>query len=376
MTGAARGEIGEISEGATSGDTPIRVGVIGYGLAGAVFHAPLIASTPGMMVAAIATGNPERQAHARRDYPDAIIYATAEELLGASPRLDLVVVAAPNRAHARLGLAALEASLPVVIDKPLASSSTDAERLIAAAGRAGKLLTVFQNRRWDNDFLTVLRLIAANALGPVVRLESRFERFRPTPRADAWRERAEPEEAGGLLFDLGAHLIDQAHALFGPPVSVYAEVDTRRSGAAVDDDTFVALRFAGGQAAHLWMSMIPRRSGPRLRVVGLRGVYEKMDLDPQEEALRTGARPGDESWGREPRERWGRLFTEIGGVPTESLVETVPGSYETYYALLRDALLSGGPPPVDPADSLATLRIIEGAQRSAREGTVVRLYAD
>src|SRR5262249_26267197 len=160
--------------------------------------------------------------------------------------------------HVPLGLAALEAGLPVVVDKPLASSSADAERLISAASRAGVLMSVFQNRRWDNDFLTLQRLIAADALGRIVRLASRFRRYRPAPKPDAWRERAGPEEGGGLLFDLGAHLIDQARVLFGPPISIYAEVDMRRPDAAVDDDTFVALRFAGGQVAHLWMSVIPR----------------------------------------------------------------------------------------------------------------------
>jgi predicted dehydrogenase len=353
--------------------SPLRVGIIGYGLAGAVFHAPLVASTSGMAVAAIVTSDPERQARARSDYPDAAIHATAETLLADPTLLDLVVVATPNRVHAPLGIAALEAGLPVVIDKPIAPSVNDAERLIATAQRTGKLLTVFQNRRWDNDFLTIRRLIAADLLGPITRLESRFDRFRPALKAGAWRERPEPEEAGGLLFDLGAHLIDQALLLFGPPVSVYAEVDIRRVGAVVDDDTFVALRFAGGQAAHLWGSVIPRKAGPRFRLVGLRGVYEKHWLDPQEAALRTGSRPGDEGWGREPREQWGRLTTEVGGLAVESLVETFPGSYETFYALLRDALLSGGHPPVDPAESLAALRVIEAARESAHTGTTIRL---
>jgi scyllo-inositol 2-dehydrogenase (NADP+) len=353
----------------------LRVGIIGYGLAGTVFHAPLVASTPGMAVAAIVTGDPERQARARRDYPAATIYPTAEALLANPSQLDLVVVAAPNRAHVPLGIAALEAGLPVVIDKPIAPSAAEAERLLATAQRTGKLLTVFQNRRWDNDFLTVRRLIESDTLGRVVHLESRFERFRPELKAEAWRESAAPEDAGGLLFDLGAHLIDQARVLFGPPVSVYAESDIRRAGAAVDDDTFLALRFAGGQAAHLWASVVPRQPGPRLRVVGMRGVYEKQDLDPQEDALSSGARPGDPGWGQEPRERWGHLFTEVAGLSVEGLVETVPGSYETYYALLRDALLSGGPPPVDPADSIAVLRIIEAARESARRGEVMRLQA-
>jgi predicted dehydrogenase len=355
-----------------TGTSPLRVGIIGYGLAGTVFHAPLVAATPGMTVAAIVTGNPERQANARRDYPAATVYATTEELFAQPSQLDLVVVATPNRAHVSLGIAALEAGLPVVIDKPLAPSVSEAERLIATAERTKKLLTVFQNRRWDNDFLTVRQLIAADLLGPVIRLESRFDRFRPAPKAGAWRERPEPEEAGGLLFDLGAHLIDQALVLFGMPLSVYAEVDNRRSGAVVDDDTFVALRFANGQVAHLWASVVPRTPGLRLRVIGLRGVYEKQWLDPQEDALRSSSRPGDVGWGHEPRERWGHLATEVGGLVVESVVESLPGSYETYYALLRDALLSGDQPPVDPAESLAALRVIEAARESARTGTTIR----
>jgi scyllo-inositol 2-dehydrogenase (NADP+) len=363
----------ESAGSAGSARAPLRVGVIGYGLAGAVFHAPLIAATPGMEVAAIVTANPERQERAHRDYPAATILPSAEAMLADPSALDLVVVASPNRSHVPLGVAALEVGLPVVVDKPMAPSSAEARRLMEAAERTGELLTVFQNRRWDNDFLTVRKLVAADMLGPVVRLESRFERFRQEPKAGAWRERADPEEAGGLLFDLGAHLIDQALVLFGRPVSVYAEVDTRRPGALVDDDTFVALRFGGGQVAHLWASVIPQRLGPRFRVVGMRGVYEKYDLDPQESALNSGMRPGDPGWGREPRERWGRLATEVGGVALDGRVETVPGSYETYYALLRDALSAGGPPPVDPAESLRVIEVIEAAQQSARNGQVVRL---
>jgi scyllo-inositol 2-dehydrogenase (NADP+) len=365
----------ERKAGAADADAPLRAGIVGYGLAGAVFHAPLIAATPGMQVAAIVTSNPERQERAQRDFPHATIHPSAEALLADPSALDLVVVASPNRTHVPLGVAALEARLPVVVDKPMAPSSAEARRLIEAAERTGKLLTVFQNRRWDNDFLTIRKLVAADMLGPVVRLESRFERFRQEPKAGAWRERPEPEEAGGLLFDLGAHLIDQALVLFGRPVSVYAEVDTRRPGALVDDDTFVALRFGGGQVAHLWASVIPRRLGPRFRVVGMRGVYEKYDLDPQESALSSGMRPGDPGWGAEPRERWGRLATEVGGLALDGQVETVLGSYETFYALLRDALIAGGPPPVDPAESLMALEVIEAAQQSGRSGRVVRLEA-
>ena len=348
--------------------SPLRVAIIGYGLAGSVFHAPLISSTPGMTVAAIVTSNPERQQRATHDYPNAAILSSAEELWRDSSRYDLVVVAAPNRAHVPLGLASMNTGLPVVIDKPMAASVADAECLIATSKNTGKLLTVFQNRRWDNDFLTVRQLLAADLLGPITRFESRYDRYRAAPRSEAWRELGTPEEAGGLLYDLGSHLIDQAILLFGKPTHVYAEMALRRPNAQVDDDTFVALQFENGVNAHLWMSVVARIPGLRFRISGLRGSYEKAGLDPQEDALHTGMRAGDAKWGIEPRERWGRLSTDVGDVHIDGAVETLPGTYETYYALLRDALLHGGPPPVDPNEVVQVLRVIEAVQQSAREG--------
>lgn len=351
----------------------LRVAIIGYGLAGAVFHAPLIATTPGMKVAAIVTGSRERQRQVRSDFPQARVIDTADELWRNAGEYDLVVIAAPNRAHVPLGIAAMRSGLPVVIDKPVAASSADAEQLLAASQETGKLLTVFQNRRWDNDFLTVQKILAAGMLGPITRFESRFERYRPAPKLDAWRELAAPQEAGGLLFDLGSHLIDQAMQLFGRPVSVYAEMARRRPGVEVDDDTFVALHFANGVDAHMWMSVVSRLAGPRMRVLGLRGAFEKWGLDPQEDALREGMRPGDPHWGLEPREKWGKLSTDIDGIHIEGPVETLPGAYEQFYALLRDALQAGGPPPVDAASALVALRVIEAARHSANERRIVEL---
>jgi predicted dehydrogenase len=351
----------------------LRVAILGYGLAGAVFHAPLIASTPGMTVAAIVTGHPTRQERARHDFPTARVLPTADDLWHDPSAYDLVVVATPNRTHVPLGIAAMKAGLPVVVDKPMAASVADAEQLIATSNSTGKLLSVFQNRRWDNDFLTIRQLLSTDLdlLGPLTRFESRYERYRAAPRPGAWRELPAHEEAGGLLFDLGSHLIDQALQLFGKPIRVYAEVDKRRPGAEVDDDTFVALEFGRGVRAHLWMSVIVRIPGPRVRISGLRGTYEKWGLDPQEDALRAGMRPGEPGWGLEPRERWGRLSTEISGVRIDSPIETLPGAYEQYYALLRDALMTGGPPPVNPADVVDTLRVIEAAQRSAQINAIV-----
>jgi predicted dehydrogenase len=326
-----------------------------------------------MRVAAIVTSDPTRQELARADYPSATIYAKSEELLADPSLLDLVVVAAPNRVHVPLAIAALEAGLPVVVDKPMAPSVADGERLIDAAAKRGRLLSIFQNRRWDSDFLTARRLIDGGSLGPVARFESRFERFRPSVRPDAWRERSEAQEAGGLLFDLGAHLVDQACQIFGRPTSIYAESEARRPGAAVDDDTFIALRFPGGEVAHLWASAIPRESGPRIRVIGMRGVFETDHLDPQEDAMSGGMRPGDPGWGMPAREQWGRLTGDVDGLGIAATVEPLPGSYEAYYAGMRDAIRSGAPVPVDPADSLFCLRIIEAARTSARERRVVSL---
>jgi predicted dehydrogenase len=349
----------------------VRVGIVGYGLAGAVFHAPLVSSTPGMRVAAISTGSPARVERAQRDFPDATIYPTVEEMLAAG-RLDLLVNAAPNDAHASVTIAALEAGLAVVVDKPFTPTVADGERVIAAAKQAGRQLSVFQNRRWDNDFLTLRELIAEDTLGSISRFESRFERFRPAVRGDAWRESDAPDLAGGLLYDLGAHLIDQALQLFGWPETVYAEVDRRRPGARVDDDTFVALRFPGGQVAHLWMSVIPRLFGPRMRVVGARGVYEKYGLDPQEPQLAAGLRPGAPDYGVEPRAALGKIATEVNGVTIEGHVETLPGRYQNYYAAMRDAIRDGAPVPVDPASSLDVIRVIEAARASAEQGKTVR----
>ncbi|HEU5224373.1 MAG TPA: Gfo/Idh/MocA family oxidoreductase [Actinomycetota bacterium] len=348
---------------------PIRVALIGYGLAGAVFHGPLISSTPGMSLATIVTRDPERRARASSDHPEAQLLDGVDALWRRAADHDLVVVATPNRSHVPLGLAALEAGLPVVMDKPVAPTAEEGRRLVAEATERDLLLAVFQNRRWDGDFLTVRRLLSEDALGPVVRFESRFERWRPRVRPEAWRERGDPEEAGGLLFDLGSHLIDQAVVLFGPPRTVYAEVDRRRPSAEVDDDVFVALEHGAGVRSHLWMSVLAAIPGPRMRVLGMGAAYEKFGLDGQERALSEGARPDDPDWGREPPDRWGRLSTGDGA----RAVETEPGAYPEFYPGIAASLRDGTPPPVDPNDSVMGLEIIEAALESARTDGVVEV---
>jgi predicted dehydrogenase len=349
---------------------PLRVGLLGYGLAGRVFHAPLIAACPGLRLAAVVSRDPERREALRAVHPDAAALDTPEQLWERASELDLVVVATPNRSHVPLARAALQAGLAVVVDKPFAPSAAEARALIELARANGRPLTVFQNRRWDGDFLTVRRLLSEGALGTVHRFESRFERWVPVPRA-SWRESGDPTDAGGLLFDLGAHVIDQALQLFGPVRAVYAELDERRAGVAVDDDAFVALVHRSGTHSHLWMSKVAAQRGPRFRVLGERAAYTKYGLDGQEPAMAAGGIPGSPGWGGEPPERWGSLGEDGDARP----VPTEAGNYLGFYEGVVTALASGASVPVDPADAVAGLEIMAAARRSAARGEVVMLPA-
>lgn len=349
---------------------PVRVGLVGFGLAGSVFHAPLVATTPGLHLAAVVTRDPARAAQARAAYPDVEVVNAAERLWDGPVPVDLVVIATPNRTHQPLALAALRAGRHVVVDKPLAPTAADASRVLDEAARRGLVLTVFQNRRWDGDFLTVRRLVADGALGDVVRFESRYDRWRPTPKP-GWRQDGAAEAAGGLLYDLGSHLVDQALQLFGPADAVYAELDRRHPTAEVDDDAFVALTHRSGVRSHLWMSTLAAQPGARFRVLGSRGAYVKHGLDVQEAALRAGAVPDARGWGEEPPEGWGT----VGAGADAVAVRTEPGAYGRFYAGVAAAVIDGAPPPVDPADAVATLAVIEAGRQSAAESRVVRLDA-
>jgi predicted dehydrogenase len=342
--------------------------LIGYGLAGACFHAPFIATTPGLRLVAVVTSSPERQQQVARDHPGIRIADSVDELWRKTDRLDLVVVASSNRSHVPLARAAIAAGAAVVVDKPIAATAADARQLIAEAAAAGRILTVFQNRRWDGDFLTLQHLLSQGELGEPLRFESRFERWRPETNA-GWRQRPDPAEAGGLLYDLGAHLIDQALLLFGEADDVYAELDRRHPSAAVDDDSFVALTHRSGVRSHLFMSVMAARPGPRIRMLGSKAAYVKFGLDVQEAALRAGERPGGARWGEDTPDHWGQL----GAGQSFRPVPTRPGAYQVFYAGVVAALRGEAPPPVDPADAVRALEIITAAQESAAGRRVVRL---
>lgn len=337
--------------------TGLRVALIGYGLAGQVFHGPLLRATPGLSVTAIVVRSRERREHAATDFPRARLLSDAGELWARSEDVDLVVVATPPGSHRQLVDAAIDAGLALVVEKPLATNADDARRLIARAAAAQVLLVPFHNRRWDSDQLTLRSLIAAGELGDVYRYESRFERWRPNPNTRAWREALSPAEGGGVLLDLGVHLVDQALSLFGPITGVAGEVEARRGEA--DDDVFIALHHASGARSHLWASAVSAAPGPRLRVLGSRAAYVVEQLDGQEAALRDGANPAEEGFGAELPDRWGRL---VRGHESQT-VPSQPGRWRDFYPAVERAIRTGAPPPVAAGDALAALEVLDTARR-------------
>ncbi|WP_306295905.1 MULTISPECIES: Gfo/Idh/MocA family oxidoreductase [unclassified Arthrobacter] len=331
----------------------IRTALLGFGLAGSTFHGPFLDALDDFALEVVVTGDPARQAAARAAHPQARV-VDRREWSPAGSGVDLVVVATPPASHAPLAREALEAGCAVVVDKPFTLTSGEGEELIALAQRRGLVLTTYQNRRWDGEYLTLRRLLAEGALGEVRRFESRLERWQPAVTKE-WKAKAAAADGGGILNDLGSHLIDQALQLFGPPVRVYGEAAARRPVERADDDAFVALEHAGGVVSHLWMNLNVAQRGPRMRVLGSEAAFTKQAMDQQEVQLAAGIRPGDPGYGVDPKENWGVLGRDGALVP----VPTERGNFTAFYEGLAQALLRGGPVPVDPAGSVAVLRVIE-----------------
>jgi predicted dehydrogenase len=350
----------------TEGDQrTIRTAVVGYGLAGSVFHAPLLAANSSYSLDAVATSDAGRRAAASSRLPGVEVMRDGAAVLKRAADLDLVVLATPPATHHSLAKAALEAGLDVVVDKPFAVTSGQGQELIDLARQLGRVLTVFHNRRWDGDFLTLRKLLAAQSLGSVTRFESRFERWSPAI-SKAWKARATAVDGGGILFDLGSHLIDQALQLFGPAAVLHAELKARRSDERTDDDVFLVLRHDSGVTSHLTMNMLCAQQGPRFRVLGSIGGFTKNGVDPQEPYMAAGGSPLDPAYGQEAPEWAGHLGRDghLDRLPTER------GAYPEFYRILADKILDGGtasarPLPVDPEDAVAALKIMEKARELA-----------
>lgn len=340
---------------------PIRTAIIGFGTSGRVFHAPFLDADPAYSLDLIVTRDDDRRASAEARHPSAKTIATVDELWAAADRVDLVVIGSPSGTHAALADAALEAGLDVVVDKPFTVTSHEGRALIDKAARLGRILTVFQNRRWDGDFRTIRRLIDAGELGNVRRFESRFEWWKPEP-ATSWKTEATPSDGGGILYDLGTHLIDQAIQLFGPVAELTAiEIDRRRVSGSADDDVFLGLHHSTGVRSHLWMNAVAPVFGPRFHVLGSRAGYTSWGLDGQEPALIAGALPSDPGFGETPESQWG----SIGVAGDERPARTERGDYGEFYRLLAASIHEGAPLPVNPADAVAVLELIEQAHSSA-----------
>jgi predicted dehydrogenase len=358
---------------------PIRTAVLGYGLAGRVFHCPFVHAVPGLELSAIVVGNPDRAAAAAAAYPTARIVATAAEAF-ADPALDLIVVGTPNDTHVELATAALRAGKNVVVDKPLAPSSAAARALINLAAAQNKVLAPFHNRRYDGDFLTVRKLFADATLGRITQVISHYDRFRPIQRPNTWKESG---AGNGLLFDLGPHLVDQAIALLGAPTHITASVRRDRDQTEIEDSFDIAFDYtlpdAAGQPRGLryecHATMLAAEPSPRFRVHGTHGSYTKTGLDPQEAALLAGARPptlgSQEPWLPEPETSWGTLtLATQRAEPVQlerSKYPTVTGDYRNFYANVRDAVRGEAPLAIPAEDAFRTLRLLELALQSSTE---------
>jgi scyllo-inositol 2-dehydrogenase (NADP+) len=337
------------------GGKMLRVGLIGFGTSGQFFHAPVIRTVKGLELACILERTGPR---ASEIYPGVRVARNLEELLS-DDTIRICVIATPNTTHYELARKCLLASRDVVIDKPFTVTTAEARELIALAEKQKRLLTVYQNRRWDGDFLTVQKLLASGTLGRVTYLESHFDRFRPQLKTRAWRE--DSESGGGALLDLGAHLVDQAIALFGRPKSICAETFREREGSRVEDGFDLHFEYPAMRVL-LSSSALRCTPGPRFAVHGDKGSFVKYGIEPQEERLRRGEYPSANDWGLETEASWGTLHLPDGTVrqlPTET------GNYARFYENLRDVIVDGAPLAVKPSEALWTIRALELARQSS-----------
>jgi len=338
---------------------PVRIGLAGYGLGGRSYHAPLIASAENCEFLGVVTTSPERRIQVAEDLGRPV-FASLGEL--ASAGAEAVAISTPAGTHVTLTEQALRLGLAVVCDKPFAPDADSARQVVQLSEHLKVPLTIYQNRRWDSDFLTLRELLDKGSLGPLTVFESRYERFRP--------EHGPHPAGGGTLLDFGSHLIDQALVLAGPVSGVYAEVHHRADPGGLDDDVFVALTHQSGVRSHLWGSWWQGAPGPRFRATGTSATYVIQDADGQEAQLRGGASPASqgEQWGIEPPQRWGYLQR---GEQTEP-VPSARGAWNLFYSAFAAAVRGSRPLPVDPWDAVATAAVLDAARASARSGQVVR----
>lgn len=336
----------------------VKVGLIGYGVAGQVFHAPIIQAVPQLQLTQVV----QRHGQSARDrYPEVEVVPDVESLLN-DPDITLVVIATPNASHFDLAQQALLAGKHVVVDKPFTLTSAQAQQLIDLAYRRSQIISVHHNRRWDGDFQTIQQILKLGCLGRLVEYEAHFDRFRSSLKLGAWREEAAP--GSGILFDLGSHLLDQAQVLFGLPTTLTADIRIQRPGGKVDDYFELVLTY-GELKVILKAGMLVREQGPHFILHGTEGSFVKYGMDPQEEALKRGLSPLEVmDWGSEPQAQWGTLNTQLVGLHFYGQVETIRGCYQAYYENIYNAIAHGAELAVKPEEARNTIRMIELAMQS------------
>src|SRR5688572_7863347 len=345
---------------------PIKTALLSYGMSGEIFHAPLLAVNPGFDLTMVLQRNSDK---AKQRYPHTKIARSVDEVINDNG-VELVVINTPNDSHYQYATQALEAGKHIIVEKPFTVSTQEADNLIALAKKKGRLLTVFQNRRWDGDFMTVKKVVDNHWVGKIAEFELHYDRYRNYIEANTWKEEQGP--GSGILYNLGSHMLDQVLVLFGRPLEVDARVGTQRPNGKVEDFYDIRMHYADFHAI-VKSSYLVREATPRYILHGTEGSFVKYGIDPQEQALKDGKIPGTVGWGTEGKDLWGKLNTTVGGLHLEGAVETMAGDYTQFYKNLYDSIRSGKPLAVKPEESRNVIRLIEACYESNRLRMAIKI---
>lgn len=343
---------------------PINTALLSYGMSGEIFHAPLLTAHPGFSISAVYQRNPEKQ-----NIPGLNVVHSLDAILQ-DPAIALVIVNTPNHTHFQFAAEALKAGKHVIVEKPFTVTVSEADKLIALAQKHERLLTVFQNRRWDGDFLTVQKIVQDKMLGRIVEFEAHYDRYRNYIEPNSWKEEQAP--GTGILYNLGSHMLDQVLVLFGMPAYADARIGIQRTGGKVDDFYDIRLEYSS-MTVIVKSSYLVREPVPRYTIHGTKGSFVKYGIDPQEQDLKDMKVPGSEGWGREDKRWWGKINTEYGDIRIEGAFETVPGNYLRFYDNVYDAITSGKELMVKPEQARDVIYLIECCIESHKTRRAVKI---
>jgi scyllo-inositol 2-dehydrogenase (NADP+) len=345
---------------------PIKTALLSYGMSGEIFHAPLLAVNPGFDLTMVLQRSSDK---AKQRYPHTKIARSVDEVINHNG-VELVVINTPNDSHYHYATQALEAGKHIIVEKPFTVSTQEADNLIALAKKKGRLLTVFQNRRWDGDFMTVKKIVDNRWVGKIAEFELHYDRYRNYIEANTWKE--EQGRGSGILYNLGSHMLDQVLVLFGMPLEVDARVGTQRPNGKVEDFYDIRMHYSDFHVI-VKSSYLVREATPRYILHGTEGSFVKYGIDPQEQALKDGKIPGTAGWGTEGKDLWGKLNTTVGGLHLEGSVETIAGDYTEFYKNVHDSIRNDKPLAVKPEESRNVIRLIEACYESNRSRKAIKI---